>query len=186
MGTNERVKLPAVYTEAILVFQKAVGSLRLEHDHSNFSIGNMDQTIVCMDCPAKRTNNAAGESSIRITNTGYACRGLTLTLCATAAGIKRPPLVVLKEPMGRTPLRGPTLGAVVSISRMLFVVQVLSQFPRRLYATYGLHGLNKLPIKRSCKHAIPPFAKGQKKKTCRAAPLFEWCRKRLLRVLVRF
>ncbi|KAG0426465.1 hypothetical protein HPB47_026440 [Ixodes persulcatus] len=94
-------KLPADYAEAISVFRQAVGSLRLEHSYSNFSIANMDQTMVCMDCPAKRTNNAAGESNIRIVNTGCARRELTVALCATAAGIKLAALVVLKESTGR-------------------------------------------------------------------------------------
>ncbi|KAM7310645.1 uncharacterized protein LOC121832848 [Ixodes scapularis] len=105
VGTNESQKLPADYADAISVFRRAVGSLRLEHSYSNFSIANMDQTMVRMDCPAKRTNNVAGESSIRIVNTGCARRGLTVALCATAAGIKLPALIVLKEPMGRIPPR---------------------------------------------------------------------------------
>ncbi|XP_042147347.1 uncharacterized protein LOC120837121 [Ixodes scapularis] len=100
VGTNESQKLPADYAEAISIFQWAVGSQCLEHRYSNFSIANMDQTMVHVDCLAKRTNNVDGESSIRIVNTGCARRGLTVALCATAAGIKLPALVVLKKPTG--------------------------------------------------------------------------------------
>lgn len=97
--------MPADYAEAIPVFQWAVGSLCLEHRYSNFSIANMDQTMIHIDCPAKRTNNVDGESSICIMNTGCARRGLTVALCATAAGIKLLALVVLKELTGRIPPR---------------------------------------------------------------------------------
>ncbi|EEC01669.1 hypothetical protein IscW_ISCW000798 [Ixodes scapularis] len=105
VGTNESQKLPADYVEAITVFRKAVSTLRLEHNYSDYNIANMDQTMVRMDCPAARTNNAVGESSIRIANTGCARRGMTVALCATAAGIKLPALIVLKEPTGRIPPR---------------------------------------------------------------------------------
>ncbi|EEC17888.1 hypothetical protein IscW_ISCW013360 [Ixodes scapularis] len=105
VGTNESRNLPADYADAISPFLKAVGSLRLEHHYSNFSIGSMDQTTVRMDCPAKQTDNVAGESSIRVVNTGCARRGLMLILCATAAGIKLPALVVFEEPTGRIPPR---------------------------------------------------------------------------------
>lgn len=122
VGTNESQKLPADYAEAISVFRRAMGSLRLEHDYSNFSIGNMDQTMVRMDCPAKRTNNVAGESSIRIVNTGCARRRLMVALCATAAGIKLPAFVVLKEPTGRIP------------PRALFALQIPGIFSISAYA----------------------------------------------------
>ncbi|KAM7282773.1 uncharacterized protein ISCGN_000014 [Ixodes scapularis] len=138
VGTTESQKLPADYAEAISIFQWAVESLCLEHRYSNFSIVNMDQTMVHMDCVAKRTNNVDGKSSIRIVNTGCACRGLTVALCATAAGIKLLALVVLKEPMGWIP------------PRALFTLQIpgiVSIF------TYGLHyfwfdGSNKLQPKK--------------------------------------
>ncbi|KAG0431931.1 hypothetical protein HPB47_021323 [Ixodes persulcatus] len=113
VGTNESQRLPADYAEVISVFRRAVGSLHLEHSYSNFSIANMDQTIVHMDCPAKRTNNVAGESSIRIVNTGCDRRGLMVPLYATAAGIKLPALVVPKEPTRRIP------------PRALFALQIL-------------------------------------------------------------
>ncbi|KAM7297491.1 uncharacterized protein ISCGN_022642 [Ixodes scapularis] len=105
VGTNESQKLPADYVEAITVFRKAVSTLRLEHNYSDYNIANMDQTMVRMDCPAARTNNAVGESSIHIASTGCARRGMTVALCATAAGIKLPALIVLKEPTGRIPPR---------------------------------------------------------------------------------
>ncbi|KAG0411956.1 hypothetical protein HPB47_010907 [Ixodes persulcatus] len=65
----------------------------------------MDQTMVRMDNPATHTNNVAGESSIRIANTGCARRGFTVALAARASGSKLPPFVVLKEPTGRIPPR---------------------------------------------------------------------------------
>ncbi|EEC11305.1 transposase, putative [Ixodes scapularis] len=58
-----------------------------------------------MDNPATRTNNAAGENSIRIANTSCARRGFTVALAARASGAKLPAFVVLKEPTGRIPAR---------------------------------------------------------------------------------
>uniref|UniRef100_A0A147BAS4 Putative pogo family transposase ixodes scapularis pogo family transposase n=1 Tax=Ixodes ricinus TaxID=34613 RepID=A0A147BAS4_IXORI len=105
VGTNECQKLPSDYAEAIAVSREAVSTLRREHDYTDYNIANMDQTMVRMDCPATRTNNTTGDSTIRITNTGCARRGMTVALCATAAGVKLPALIVLKEPTGRIPPR---------------------------------------------------------------------------------
>ncbi|KAG0428215.1 hypothetical protein HPB47_024783 [Ixodes persulcatus] len=58
-----------------------------------------------MDNPATRTNNVAGENSIRIANTGCARRGFTVVLAARASEAKLPAFVVLKEPTGRIPAR---------------------------------------------------------------------------------
>ncbi|KAG0424772.1 hypothetical protein HPB47_027993 [Ixodes persulcatus] len=56
--TNESQKLPADYAEAIEVFRKAVSTLRRKHDYTDYNIANMDRTMVRMDCPATRKNNA--------------------------------------------------------------------------------------------------------------------------------
>lgn len=50
VGTNESQKLPADYVEAITVFRKAVSTLRLEHNYSDYNIANMDQTTVKPRC----------------------------------------------------------------------------------------------------------------------------------------
>lgn len=102
-ATNDSQKLPIDHAEAVSAFRRTVGTLRLQHDYSDFSIANMDQTMVRMDQPASRTNNVAGEASIRIANTGCSRRGFTVALCATAAGIKLPAFIILKEPTGRIP-----------------------------------------------------------------------------------
>ncbi|KAG0420895.1 hypothetical protein HPB47_003198 [Ixodes persulcatus] len=65
----------------------------------------MDQTMVRMDNPANRTNNAVDESGIRIANTGCARRGITVALAARASGHKLKAYVILKEPTGRIPAR---------------------------------------------------------------------------------
>uniref|UniRef100_A0A147BL03 Putative pogo family transposase ixodes scapularis pogo family transposase n=1 Tax=Ixodes ricinus TaxID=34613 RepID=A0A147BL03_IXORI len=96
VGTNESQKLPADYAETIAVFRKVVSALCQEHDYMNYNITNMDQTMVRMDCPATRTNNATGDLSIRIINAGCAQRRMTVALCAMAAGVKLPALMVLK------------------------------------------------------------------------------------------
>ncbi|KAG0444480.1 hypothetical protein HPB47_013747, partial [Ixodes persulcatus] len=98
--------LPIDHAEAVSAFRRSVGMLRLQHDYSDHSIANManmDQTMVRMDEPATRTNNITGEASIRIANTGCSRRGFTVALCATAAGIKLPAFIILKEPTGRIP-----------------------------------------------------------------------------------
>ncbi|KAM7304508.1 uncharacterized protein ISCGN_014408 [Ixodes scapularis] len=139
VGTNESQKLPADYVEAITVFRKAVSTLRLEHNYSDYNIANMDQTMVRMDCPAARTNNAVGESSIRIANTGCTRRGMTVALCATAAGIKLPALIVLKEPTGRIPprvlisLRIPANVRVTSSKNGWMTSPVLLEWTRRVW-----------------------------------------------------
>ncbi|KAM7287909.1 uncharacterized protein ISCGN_031600 [Ixodes scapularis] len=139
VGTNESQKLPADYVEAITVFRKAVSTLRLEHNYSDFNIANMDQTMVRIDCPAARTNNAIGELSIRIANTGCAWRGMTVALCATAAGIKLPALIVLKEPTGRIPprvlfsLRIPANVRVTSSKNGWMTSPVLLEWTRRVW-----------------------------------------------------
>ncbi|KAG0411429.1 hypothetical protein HPB47_011444 [Ixodes persulcatus] len=133
VGTNESQKLRADYAEAISVFRRAVGSLRLEHSYSNFSIANMEQTMVCMDCSAKRMNNVASESNIRIVNTGCARRGLTVALCATAADIKLPALVVLKELTGQIP------------PRALFALQIPG-VPENVRATCSGNGWMTTPV----------------------------------------
>ncbi|KAH9360477.1 hypothetical protein HPB48_009660 [Haemaphysalis longicornis] len=101
--TNDSQKLPIDHAEAVSAFQRTVGTLHLQHDYSDFSIANMDQTMVQMDQPASRTNNVAGDASIRIANTGCSRCGFTVALCATAAGIKLPAFIILKEPTGRIP-----------------------------------------------------------------------------------
>uniref|UniRef100_A0A2L2YHJ1 POGO family transposase, putative n=1 Tax=Parasteatoda tepidariorum TaxID=114398 RepID=A0A2L2YHJ1_PARTP len=65
----------------------------------------MDQTMVRFDEPYARTNDIAGKSTIRITNTGCKKRGFTVALAATASGHKLPAFVILKEPTGRIPPR---------------------------------------------------------------------------------
>ncbi|KAH7951141.1 hypothetical protein HPB52_005034 [Rhipicephalus sanguineus] len=57
--------------------------------------------MVRMDPPASRTNNVVGESTVRIANTGCACRDFTVALAACASGHKLPAFVILKEPSGR-------------------------------------------------------------------------------------
>lgn len=102
-ATSDSQKLPIDHAEAVSAFRRSVGMLRLQHDYSDHSIANMDQTMVRMDEPATRTNNITGEASIRIANTGCSRRGFTVALCATAAGIKLPAFIILKEPTGRIP-----------------------------------------------------------------------------------
>lgn len=105
VSTNDSQKAPADCAEAVNAFRARITSLRTCHDYTPYNIANMDQTMVRMDNPATRTNNVAGESSIRIANTGCARRGFTVALAARASGSKLPAFVVLKEPTGRIPPR---------------------------------------------------------------------------------
>ncbi|KAH6932007.1 hypothetical protein HPB50_002441 [Hyalomma asiaticum] len=102
-ATNESQKTPEDLTEAAKAFRSAVNALRIRHDYTLFNISNMDQTMVRMDSPANRTNNVAGESTVRIANTGCARRGFTVALAACASGHKLPAFVILKEPSRRIP-----------------------------------------------------------------------------------
>lgn len=151
VGTNESQKLPADYAEAIAVFRKAVMTLRQEHDYTDYNIANMDQTMVRMDCPATRTNNAAGDSSIRIANTGCARRGMTVALCATAAGVKLPALIVLKEPTGRIP------------PRALFALKI----PGMLFLTFFAINLRSHTLRTTQDKLKPPLRTYRKKKKIR-------------------
>ncbi|XP_037515802.2 pogo transposable element with KRAB domain [Rhipicephalus sanguineus] len=104
-ATNESQKTPDDYAEAAHAFRSSVNELRLCHGYTPFNMANMDQTMVRMDCPASRTNNNIGESSVRITNTGCARRGFTVSLTACASGHKLPAFVILKEPSGKIPTK---------------------------------------------------------------------------------
>lgn len=104
-STNESQKTPDDFSEAAKAFRSAVNSLRARHDYTPYNICNMDQTMVRMDSPASRTNNVAGESTVRIANTGCARRGFTVALAACASGHKLPAFIVLKEPSGRIPTK---------------------------------------------------------------------------------
>ncbi|KAH6924373.1 hypothetical protein HPB50_016326 [Hyalomma asiaticum] len=104
-ATNESQKTPDDYAEAARAFRSSVNELRLCQGYTPFNMANMDQTMVCMDCPASRTNNIIGESSVRITNTGCARRGFTVSLTACASGHKLPAFVILKEPSGKIPTK---------------------------------------------------------------------------------
>lgn len=102
-ATNDSQKAPADCGEAVTAFRSTIATLQAQHDYTPFNICNMDQTMVRIDNPATRTNNVAGENSIRIANTGCACRGFTVVLAARASGTKLSAFVVLKEPTGRIP-----------------------------------------------------------------------------------
>ncbi|KAM7314107.1 hypothetical protein ISCGN_003892 [Ixodes scapularis] len=104
-ATNDSQKAPADCGEAVTAFRSTIATLRARHDYTPFNICNMDQTMVRMDNSATRTNNVAGENSIRIANTGCVRRGFTVALAARASGAKLPAFVVLKEPTGRIPAR---------------------------------------------------------------------------------
>ncbi|KAH6944945.1 hypothetical protein HPB50_006315 [Hyalomma asiaticum] len=104
-STNESQKTPDNFSEAAKAFRSAVNSLRARHDYTPYNICNMDQTMVRMDSPASRTNNVIGESTVRIANTGCACRGFTVAFAACASGHKLPAFIVLKEPSGRIPTK---------------------------------------------------------------------------------
>ncbi|KAG0443324.1 hypothetical protein HPB47_015047 [Ixodes persulcatus] len=71
--------------KAVNAFRARITSLRTCHAYTPYNIANMDQTMVRMDNPATRTNNVAGESSIRTANTGCARRGFTVALSARAS-----------------------------------------------------------------------------------------------------
>ncbi|KAG0444905.1 hypothetical protein HPB47_013242 [Ixodes persulcatus] len=85
VSTNDSQKAPADCAEAVNAFRARITSLRTCHDYTPYNIANMDQTMVRMDNPVTRTNNVAGESSIRIANTGCARRGFTVALAARAS-----------------------------------------------------------------------------------------------------
>ncbi|XP_040065481.1 uncharacterized protein LOC120839285 [Ixodes scapularis] len=104
-ATNESQRVPEDCAEETRAFRAAIGSLRSRHNLTLFNIANMDQTIVRMDTPANRTNNLVGESTVRITNTGCARRGLTVALAACGSGHKLPAFIILKEPNGKIQAR---------------------------------------------------------------------------------
>ncbi|KAL3225640.1 hypothetical protein MRX96_025678 [Rhipicephalus microplus] len=93
--------MPDDYAEAEHAFRLSVNELRMMHDYTPFNVANMEHTMVRMDCPASRTNNIIGESSVRIANIGCARRGFTVALAACASGHKLPAFVILKEPSGK-------------------------------------------------------------------------------------
>ncbi|KAG0427641.1 hypothetical protein HPB47_025323 [Ixodes persulcatus] len=45
-ATNNSQKLPIDHAEAVSAFRRTAGTLRLQHDYNDFSIANMDQTMV--------------------------------------------------------------------------------------------------------------------------------------------
>ncbi|KAH6943870.1 hypothetical protein HPB50_000201 [Hyalomma asiaticum] len=104
-ATNESQKTSDDYAEAARAFRSSVNELRLRHGYTPFNMADMNQTMVRMDCPASRTNNIIGESSVRMTNTGCAWRGFTVALTACASGHKLPAFVILKEPSGKIPTK---------------------------------------------------------------------------------
>ncbi|KAH7932500.1 hypothetical protein HPB52_024475 [Rhipicephalus sanguineus] len=63
----------------------------------------MDPTMVRIDNPANRMNNAVGESTIWIANTGCAQRGFMVCLAACTAGHKLPAFIIFKEQSGKIP-----------------------------------------------------------------------------------
>lgn len=83
--TNDSQKAPADCDEAVTAFRSTIATLQARHDYTPFNIC-MDHTMVRMDNPATRTNNAAGENSIWIANTSCARRGFTVALAARASG----------------------------------------------------------------------------------------------------
>ncbi|KAH9380097.1 hypothetical protein HPB48_003127 [Haemaphysalis longicornis] len=48
-ATNDSQKLPIDHSEVVSAFRRTVGTLHLQHDYSDFSIANMNQTMVQMD-----------------------------------------------------------------------------------------------------------------------------------------
>lgn len=104
-ATNDSQKTPDDLAEAASAFRSAVNALRLRHDFTPANIANMDQIMVRIDNPACRTNNVAGEATVRIANTGCARRGFTVALAACANGDKLPAFVSLKEPSGKIPAK---------------------------------------------------------------------------------
>lgn len=101
--TTDSQKPPENFKEEVLSFLNCVKEIRLKNDYTDFNMGNMDQTMCRFDMPSNRTNNAKGESSIRIANTSCTKRGFTVALCARASGHKMPAFCVLKEPSGKIP-----------------------------------------------------------------------------------
>lgn len=72
-----------------------VSEWKLEHAYMLSQIGNVDQTPVLLDMPS-RTMSAKGEQPVRPITTGNEHNHLTVMLCCTADGHKRPPFIVFK------------------------------------------------------------------------------------------
>ncbi|KAH6946703.1 hypothetical protein HPB50_014617 [Hyalomma asiaticum] len=64
----------------------------------------MDQNMVCIDCPASRTNNIAGNATVRVSNTSCVrwC-GFTVALVACSPGQMVPAFVVFEEMSSKIP-----------------------------------------------------------------------------------
>ncbi|KAH7942266.1 hypothetical protein HPB49_022491 [Dermacentor silvarum] len=65
-STNKSRKTPDNFSEAAKAFRSAMNKLQTQHEYTLFNISNMDNMMVKIDSPAKRTNNVVGESTVRI------------------------------------------------------------------------------------------------------------------------
>ncbi|KAG0435601.1 hypothetical protein HPB47_018388 [Ixodes persulcatus] len=97
-ATNDSQKVPEECADAAKDFRSALGCLQSRHE---YTLHNMDQTMVRMDAPANKTNNLAGASRVRIANSGCAGHGFAVALAACASGHKLPAFVILKKPSGK-------------------------------------------------------------------------------------
>jgi hypothetical protein len=103
-GTNDSQRQSEDYQLELDAFCHTIASTQRHHQIETSNIFNMDQTMVRFDMPHNRTNNTRGEHHIRITNTGGVKRGFTVALCASAAGVKLPAMIIFKERSGVVPL----------------------------------------------------------------------------------
>ena len=93
-GTNEIRKLPEDFGGKVSDFKNAVHTKRREQD---YTLANMDETMVRFDMAPKSINNIKGENTVRIATTGGAKKGFTVALTALANGTKLPAYIVFKE-----------------------------------------------------------------------------------------
>ncbi|KAH9378691.1 hypothetical protein HPB48_004206 [Haemaphysalis longicornis] len=73
------------------------GSVGLPKDGRHAAPPASLQSMLRRDQPTSRTNNVVEGASIRISNTKYSLRGITVALCATTAGIRLPVFIILKS-----------------------------------------------------------------------------------------
>ena len=89
-------RLPEMYEEKLLDFQKHVLMLRKQNVYNLGAIGNADETPVFFDMPGDTTVNESGVSTVQIRTAGAEKQRCTVVLAITADGHKLIPYAIFK------------------------------------------------------------------------------------------
>ena len=105
-GTNTSQKVPADYALQIQNFRTNIVQIRNRKivnndDYTKHEIINCDETCVRFEETFSRTNNRAGEKTIRIKDAGASKKAVSVMLAVHANGVKMPAFIIFKEKGGR-------------------------------------------------------------------------------------